>query len=303
MGRFTSETTQRKSLRFRYLRFATIVASILLVGAAYSSFYINKITSNNSKSLVLSDAAKELVDEIRDAIWVANSTLTSKLISPRAEHEKIIIYNLNKANTHLTEFSTLPTIETAGIAGAITDLQADFENLEYYILQLLDLSKDPNWIYPMLPYINETLLESNSAFESAAVLAMQEIADDDGNEYSSTLYRDVAQIRDMWRQVILNFRAVIIRFAGLNKVEKIAQEKNIDILYIEIKNKLNKLEKLKKQNRLGFETTDSLAVMLHSSKKWYGDYQKLKNIRDSHIWRADIYYTENIYFNLNMIIL
>ncbi|MEE8379001.1 MAG: EAL domain-containing protein, partial [Gammaproteobacteria bacterium] len=105
---------------------------------------------------------------------------------------------------------------------------------------------------------------------------------------------DVAQIRDIWRQIILNFRAVIIRFVGLNRVEKIAQEQNIDILYKEIRNKLRKLEQLKKQNQLGFETTDALVVMQHSSKKWYDDYQKLKNIRDSHVWRADIYYTESI---------
>jgi len=105
MGRFTSETTQRKSLRFRYLRFAAVVAIILLVGATYSSFYINKITSNNSKSLELSDAAKKLVDDVRDAIWVANSTLTSKLITPQAEHEEIIKNNLKKAKTHLREFS------------------------------------------------------------------------------------------------------------------------------------------------------------------------------------------------------
>jgi len=294
MGRFTSETTQRKSLRFRYLRFAAVVAIILLVGATYSSFYINKITSNNSKSLELSDAAKKLVDDVRDAIWVANSTLTSKLITPQAEHEEIIKNNLKKAKTHLREFSNLTTIDEAEIKGAITDLETDFENLEYYILQLLELSKDPNWIYPMLPYINEILLESNTAFESSTILAMQEIADDDGDEYSSTLYRDVAQIRDMWRQIILNFRAVIIRFAGLNRVEKIAQEKNIDILYVEIKNKLDKLQKLNENNLLGFETTDALEVMLQSSKKWYDDYNTIKNIRDSHIWRADIYYTESI---------
>ncbi len=90
MGRFTSETKQRKSLRFRYLRFAAIVASILLMGAAFSSFYINKITRNNSESLLLSDAANKIVDEVRDAIWISNSTLTSKLIAPQAEHEIII---------------------------------------------------------------------------------------------------------------------------------------------------------------------------------------------------------------------
>ena len=80
MGRPILETKQRKSLRFRYLRFAAIVATILLVGAAYSSLYINKITRSNSESLQLSDAAKKLVDDIRDAIWITNSTLTSKLI-------------------------------------------------------------------------------------------------------------------------------------------------------------------------------------------------------------------------------
>ncbi len=294
MGRPILETKQRKSLRFRYLRFAAIVATILLVGAAYSSLYINKITRSNSESLQLSDAAKKLVDDIRDAIWITNSTLTSKLIAPQAEHEIIIKDNLRIAKAQLEKFSSQAKIDIAGITQAITDLQTDFESLEYYILQLLELANDPNWIYPMLPYINEILLESNTAFESAAVLAMQEIADDDGDEYDSTLYRDVAQIRDMWRQVILNFRAIIIRFAGLNRVEKIAQEKNIDILYVEIRNKLHKLQKLKEKGLLGFETVDALAIMQHRSKKWYEDYKNLKTIRDSKIWRADIRYAENI---------
>ncbi len=294
MGRFTSETKQRKSLRFRYLRFAAIVACVLLVGTAYSSLYINKITRNNAESLVLSDTANKLVGEVRDAIWITNSTLTSKLITPKAEHEIIIKNNLMKAKTHLAEFSALASIDAAGIKGAIADLQTDFENLEFYILQLVELARDPNWIYPMLPYINEFLLESNTAFESAAVLALQEIADDDGDEYDSTLYRDVAQIRDMWRQVILNFRAIIVRFAGLNRVEKIAQEQNINIFYNEIRNKLHKLQKLKEKDLLGFETTEALAVMQHRSKKWYEDYQQLKNIRDSKIWRADLRYAESI---------
>jgi diguanylate cyclase (GGDEF)-like protein len=288
------EKFQRKSLRFRYLRFAAIVASILTVGATFSSFYIHNITQGNAVSLQQSDAAKLLVDEARHAIWISTSTLTSKLISPRAEHEAIIRDNLNKAEKSLAELSNLPSNETAGVMDAIADVQTDLENLKYYILSLLEKAKDPNWIYPMLPYINETLLESNTAFESAAVLALQEIAENDGADYSSKLYRDIAQIRDMWRQVILNFRAIIIRFAGLNKVEKIAQEKNIDIFYNEIRNKLRKLQQLRKQGLLGFETTDALTVMQLSSKKWYDDYQGLKNIRESKVWRADINYTENI---------
>jgi diguanylate cyclase (GGDEF)-like protein len=287
-------TPQRKSLRFRYLRFAAVLASILLAGATYSSFYISRITHENSASLQLSDTANELVDDARGALWVATATLTSKLISPQAEHEEIIKNNLLKAEASITELSSLASIQEVGISDDIKDVQIDLENLKYYILQLLESGKDPNWIYPMLPYINEKLLESNTEFESAAVLAMQEIADDDGADYGSKLYRDIAQIRDLWRQIILNFRAIIIRFAGLNRVEKIAQIKNIDILHSEVKNKLRNLQKLKEQGLLGFETTDALIVMQHSSKQWYDDYKKLRTIQDSKVWRADIYYTENI---------
>ena len=289
MGKF-----QRKSLRFRYLRFATVVASILIVGATFSSFYIQTITRDNAESLQLSDAAKILVDETRHAVWTATTTLTSTLVSPQAEYEKIINSNLLKAEKSLAELSNLTSVEAAGITEAIADVQIDLENLKYYILQLLESGKDRNWIYPMLPFVNDILLESNAAFESAAALSLYEIAENDDIEYNSRLYRDIAQIRDLWRQLILNFRASIIRAAILNKKENISQEENIKILIEEIKNKLHNVHQLEELDIFAFETKDSLAIMQFRAKKWYDDYLKLKNILESDVWRMDINYTENI---------
>lgn len=285
---------QRKSLSFRYLRFAAIIASILFVGATFSSFYIHNITRGNAESLQLNVAAKKLVDDSRHAIWIATSTLTSKLISPQEDHEEIITSNLQIAEKYLAELSNLTSVEAAGITEAIADVQIDLENLQYYILQLLESGKDRNWIYPMLPYVNDILLESNTEFESAAALALYETAENDGSEYTSKLYRDIAQIRDLWRQLVLNFRGVIIRTALLNKKENIQQEKNITLIYEAIKDRLQKVKKLETQGLLQLEAIDSLAVMQFRSNKWYADYQKLKNILETNIWRMDINYTEDI---------
>ena len=87
---------------------------------------------------------KKLVDETRHAVWVATSTLTSKLISSQESHEEIIISNLQKAERYLAELSNLTSIEAADITEAITDVQIDLENIKYYILQLIESGKDRN---------------------------------------------------------------------------------------------------------------------------------------------------------------
>jgi diguanylate cyclase (GGDEF)-like protein len=276
------------------LRFAAVIASILFVGATFSSFYIHNITRNNAQSLQLNVAAKKLVDDSRHAIWLATSTLTSKLISPQDGHEEIIKSNLQIAEKYLAELSSLTSIEEAGITQAIADVQIDLENLKYYIFHLLESGKDRNWIYPMLPYVNDILLESNREFESAVELALYETAENDGSEYASKLYQEMAKTRDLWRQLILNFRGVIIRAALLNKKENIQQENNMALIFEEIRDRIQKMQKRNKQGLFGLETIDSLAIMKYRSNKWYADYQKLKNILETNIWRMDINYTENI---------
>lgn len=295
MGNIPVDYSQRQSIKSRYLQFAALVATIFIIGAIFSSLHIKNVAHENAESLEFRDTATILVDKIRQAIWYADSTLNTTLITPHVDHDATIKEHISQAEEKLGQLARLKSMETAGLTNILSDLETDLANLKFYLLMLLEKNNDPNWVYPMLPYINETLLESNTAFESAALLSLQEIAEEeDGIEYGSNLYREIAQIRDLWRQLILNFRAVIIRFAGLNRVERIAQEQNIDILYGEITKRLIKFESLKDQHQFGFETEESLTIMLDRSKKWYSDFQELKKIRDSKIWRADINYIDGI---------
>ena len=285
-----SSANQQPSLRSRYLLVSATITLILLAGTLTTSFYVKRITGSRAEALQLRDSVTEIIGQVRTALWSVNVSLDRLLISPSPEDRQAIHDYLDEASQQLERLWQIAALSEADLQRPAAALRRDLGSLRHDLLELMQLSQDPDWVYPMLPYINHVLLESNTEFETAATLALQEIASDDGNSYASDLYRRVAQIRDLWRRQILDFRAVLIRFAGLNRIERIAQEQNIDLLHTEIVGRLAGLEKLAASGRLGMETEEALPVMQYRAEKWYQDFQDLKKLREANVWRADAHY-------------
>ena len=287
-----ASTTQRRSLKANYIAFSTVVAIILILGSATTSFYVADVTQKNAKALQLRDNITKSVNRIHQANQQVDTSLSAMVVSPQKKHPQQIVLALQNAVKELNKLSQISFSDTPEAKQTVNDLFTNTLELQKQTNTLIEKIKDPNWVYPMLPYINNYLLESNTEFESATTLALQEIAEEEGEAYVSGLYRDIAQIRDLWRLQILNFRAVVVRFSGLSRIEHISQEKNINLINNEIRQKIKKLTKQQQHKDLGFETAESLLVMQYRAKKWFQDYQKVQKIRDSKIWRADIHYIE-----------
>lgn len=286
------ENNDRRSLKANYIVFSVVIAILLTIGSAITSFYVADVTKKNAQALQLRDNVTASVNLIRQANHQADTILSAMVVSPKREHPQQFSQAMKKALNELIKLRQLPLKNTASTKTTIDDLYTDTLDFQRSANKLIENIKDPNWVYPMLPYINSSLLESNTEFESATTLALQEIADEDGEAYASMLYRKVAQIRDLWRLQILNFRAVIIRFAGLNRIKRIPQENNIELINSEIQQNVEELLTLNKERHFGFETEEALAIMRYRAKKWHEDYQKVQKIRNSKIWRADIHYIE-----------
>lgn len=283
---------RRRSLKANYIGFSAAVATLLTIGSAITSFYVADVTQKNARALQLRDEITTSVNHIRQANQQADTTLNDMVISPKKDHPQQITQTLQRAADELDRLRQFSFPDNTNIKSITDDLFADTLELQHRTRILIGQIKDPNWVYPMLPYINNILLESNTEFESATTLALQEIALEDGEAYASSLYRKIAQIRDLWRLQILNFRAVIVRFAGLNRIERIPQENNITLINDEIQQQVEELVKLRQQQQLGFETEEAILVMQLRAKKWYQDYQKVQVIRDSQIWRADVFFID-----------
>jgi len=291
----TTPPASRQSLRFRYLLLAAIVAVSLIASAIVTSWYVKDVSSQNASSLHLRDVVSGVIGDFRSAIWNENQALNTLLLSADSKHHATVTSYLEEAEVKITLLEKNEVVKSAELSAQLSQLRIDFHHLRKNTEQLIELRADVNWVYPILPYLTSTLLESNSEFETAIGIALHEIELASGGKYRTETYRDIAELRDIWRLKILNFRAIIINFSGLGVADFSKQEKNIDNFQQQIKQKLDELSKLKDRGKLGFEAEVALETMQYRADKWYKDFLDFKRLRRSDIWRADlVYFDKNI---------
>jgi diguanylate cyclase (GGDEF)-like protein len=261
---------------------------LLVCSALASTWYVRDVNSANTATLTLRDELTDIVGHVRNEIWAADAALYAMLISPQPEHAQVILTRLSRAKSQLDALAAYELSEISQLQERVGTLQSHVDELTEKAQQLIQKRRDTNWVYPILPYISNKLLEPNIAFETAADQALREIADSDGKPYASSLFGHFDEIRDLWRRKILNFRAVVIRFAGLRDIETTAQEQNIGQLNNIIEQKLDELDALRDKGKLGLESELALETMRDASRTWQQNWETVKQLRSANVWRADI---------------
>ena len=288
-----SQTNKRKSLRFQYTLIASIVCGVLILASLLSDLYIDKLTSENTSALNLHNTIYTHVDELENAIWKSDKSLYLLLTNNKKIAEDEIIANLDEVNKQLINIKTISDFSHTALASHITSLVKKQKKLKDDVLTLLELRKDENWIYPMLPFFNATLLDSNNHFETAINLAIKETLNSGVQGNNRKVFTLLDEIRNIWRLKILDFRGALLRYAGLN-IRNISQEKNIETFQKILDEKLQLLVKFREKGELGLETEIALDELIKNSKKWYKDYHELLKIKKSNVWRADVKYLHTI---------
>jgi diguanylate cyclase (GGDEF)-like protein len=280
------------SLKQRYILIAGAAAVLVTIGAFLANLYARQVTAENTRSLTYRDHVTAVLGDIRNLVWQADTSLNAILISPTDVQEQRITNNLQQARQQLNGLADHPVIAQAGLDPQLNTLQVRLQRMTELVMELIDKRHDPSWVYPALPFINQKLLEPNVEFETAADQALHEIAQRDGRPYASPLYGEFDEVRDLWRRKILNFRAVVIRFAGLNDMDTSAQELNINNLHTLIQQRLDKLQRLADQGKLGFESELAVERMRQAATRWQANWKTIREIRSSSTWRQDLSYLE-----------
>jgi len=282
------------SLKSRYIWLASVISILLVSAALFATWYAQQVTRENTQALKLRDEVTAATIKIRNYIWASDIALNTVLIRPSTKYTTQIASNLHAAGELTNSLITNPELKDAKLLPQITDLKQRLDDYTAKVDELIKKREDPNWVYPVLPYINSKLLIPNVEFETAVDQALHEIASSDGRSYASPLYGDFDEVRDLWRRKILNFRAVVIRFAGLNEQKTSAQEANIEILNGEIEKRLQQLQKLSDQGKLGLESELALEQMRKASRQWAERWETVKKYRTSDVWRADLHFMQTV---------
>lgn len=281
-------TKNRKlpSLRKRYLTIASLVISLLLVGAGTASWYISNITKNNLSALELNKSVTATTQQLHHSLSLISITINAMLITPKASHESIINKNLDQALQLISALRSKLQPETISLERPVNNLYFFFNELSKQVQYLTKKRKDPSWVYPALPFISSKLLTPNNNF-IASVESSINGYQIEGLAFDTT-YHQLQELRNLWQKKTLNFRAIIIRFAGLNNTSKTPQEIVISKLQTDIDNSLYNLNLMKTNDELELHVEAYLPIMIKASNEWASQWKKIQKLRNNSAWRKDI---------------
>ena len=282
----------RHSLRRSYLIISAVVSIIIISVTVLSSLYVTKVTSQNAKAFQQQETVSTIVSNIRRNNSTIYTLLGELLLNPsegRIEDIKGFIASNTIESKKLSEVN----LDETDLLPLIQDLNNLISMMNADILELLELRNDSQWIYPVLTIMNRDMLGANIQFTSSVELIIHTMKDE--NDLSSDefhLLNKLYSIRDTWRIMVLNFRAVLLRFAGLNKVDRIEQETNIAITLKQLSNDLSALQKTSDKAGYDLDVEEALNEMAQSRDDWSFHFKRFQTLRQSAIWRNDIYFTK-----------
>ena len=292
MNKNSSSEPYRHDLRRSYLLIATFFSLIIITVTFFSSLHVLHVTDQNTEALRLQETVSSLVSNIRRDIATANTLLDELLLSPTDERNADIKKHLTNATLQLEKLDSIPDLEATGLLPLISEMESHIEVMNKNIIELLSLRQEPQWIYPVLTIMNRDMLDSNVQFTSSVELILHDLQNLEKLNHEKFLFlNDLISIRDAWRIMILNFRAVLLRFAGLNKVDRIEQEQNVALIHKGISEKIEILIHAANNGDYDIDVEQALEIMSENLDDWMTHFKRFQTLRDATIWRADIHFT------------
>jgi len=287
-------TNQTNSMRYNYALLSTLVALVIVAGTIIASIFVSSASRQNANSLQLRDEVSTEMSSFRAHILNTNQLLESSLVRPSDEINNKILNKLELAQANLLNVKNSPVVKLAQIEINVNNTENHIRELKQTINEFAVLRKDINWVYPTLFLIRDQMRIDHINFLSAADVSLLEITNEPLNQKSFVTYQKITQLRKLWQSKILQFRAVLIVFAGLNKNRIDAEEQSIAVLHEQIEESLDALKEMANEGDIGFNTEFLINDMHDYSRDWNRNYLKFIKSRDKTIWRADIVYMDDV---------
>lgn len=281
------------SLRGRYLLSSALIG-ILLLGVSIGAYqHISHVTRANSQALQLTDKLELTLSRIRDAVRAIDQAINSQVLAPSTQTPDDALHAQTSAALQAIH-GLMQEVDFQGPAWRtdLQELQRLLTDMQTRLERFHTLRQDINWIYPALPYIRDTMLNEHIGVEQELALALEETSQSLEQPGQLEIFRSLSELRDLWRRMLLNFRAAMIRFAGLPGTDVIAEEHNIEQIYSVLTERLGWLHDGDHGLPLGFQTEVSLENMRRHAQRWHGYFQEMKKLRTTGTWRGDVRFIE-----------
>lgn len=278
------------SLRQRYAWVTTLLALIVILGAAVAHVNVAEISNETTANIEIRNQLLTHSRHIRDALWQARQSLAAFLIDPhRPEHREHIATALQNAQENITELMHHDGFFTEPERNSLVTLHSSITHLSSACKTIMDTRLNGHEQYPSMGFAQKSLLPINREFYTAVALAMSEIEVERSDVNHSQVYRTLVQARHLWTQLVSNFRMYLAnRLGSFDEVSLHTQEQDMDVLYHALDQQLAELHRMQRKGELGLQTEDALQHMSGLAQRWMLGFAEIKRLHASDAWRSDV---------------
>lgn len=280
------------SLRGRYLLATLSLAFLMLISAWLTEIYVNSASHNGHHNLSQRNHILPINRAIRYAVHDAVNALNAYVLSPNESMRQVFKTRIGDAIQASQELSIQDWHYITEQAQDIKLLIADLGSLREHGIALMLLRDDIESLFPAMVLLRDVLTPNNVSFNTAASLAHDDLASERFNPIDDPIYQKISVVRQHWANMIIIFRGYVALLTGTfgpDNPDILQQEKNIELLYIQVMAVLHELQALD-QNELGFQAIESLMQMHTAAQTWYQAYKHVREIYGTSKWRADAPY-------------
>lgn len=299
------------SLQFRFA-ITAIVVSILILSAAVSSFWkLNNAQDQATEHLEVRQQLLQSTNSINTQLVDAYKSLNLFLLNPANQaNRENITDNLDKAIKDCELIVRDNSLISSNERSEFIEIDKSLIKLRINIDTLIKVRMDPTQQYPSMTIGNDQMAPNRNKANNAFVIIFNELETENAIKTKPDVYKEMAQLRHLWTQMLSNFRLYLAnRVGSFNENALVIQENGIDTLFKELSHKLEEAIVLDDKGLLGFETFSALTDLQDAVAKWHQGFDKAKAINKSNQWRMDsviiqttiVPIFEKIYSSLNRI--
>jgi len=288
-----NQTAQKQdklmSLRTRFIAFALILGSLLVIGTFISHFSSKRASENAFLQLSFVSEQSSLINSISTSIINANRYLNLYLLATDQEIYKIeYADNINTAQEKIQQLQQHSGFDKIKHGQTIVQLQKVIEQLNKEVKALFVIRVNPNLQYPSMDIAFNQMQPSGNTVAGAIDIAVKEIESNGQMRSDPEIYQTFFHTQQIWTSLISEFRIYLAnRMGSFNEAGLKEHEINIESYYIQLVQNMSYLKILDRKNKLDFESSNAVSEVLTHVHKWKKGFNQVTEIHHSKYWRTD----------------
>ncbi len=281
------------SLLGRFLTMAIMVVALTAIFAWYSNNRIIESAQQLSVRLSERATADQYLTDISNDLWKLNSSLQELILNSDQNIEHTMFLALNDISSEIELLHKIKFVYSNNDNRKLNlILRENIKDLNIEIQKLKSIKEDPLKLFPSMPLMVNELNPNSLRFFALATIAMRESEDQLDDVQQRNIYILFSDIRSTWAQKINSFRMFAASRLGIFNVSIKSNMdsaiQDISVYDTQLSKYFSQLKKLNESEKLGFEQSEAIPLLLNYKREWNDAFLEVKKIYFSEEnWRLD----------------